>query len=323
MFNIWAYQSVATADSAINGILERVDSTGAVVSVIAQSSNTIELGTSAAVYQIGVTPTPTLLNKGDRLRFRPYFADAPVMGLGNGIVRAGGTTPGAVADTWIKFTETITFQTTEPSGTALYLTSAFGPSVGADEEREMWTSRGASATTAVVNTTTGPVYSSPVRWTDTAGGTAIEWYSRPVQAFTLSGLVCVNMRAMESSGTADAALRAEIAITDSDGSNPVVWGAASVRTASTLTGAYSIVGELNTSDGLVKGWVAGPDTNVTSGQRIRLRLYVVDSRDVMASGFTATLSYDGPTVSAAGDSWIQLPQSVLEAIGPTILGYWS
>jgi hypothetical protein len=59
--------------------------------------------------------------------------------------------------------------------------------------------------------------------TDTAGGTVVDWWTKQLAAFTLSGGVRCNIRGLESNGSASAVIRVELAVCNSDGSSPVVW----------------------------------------------------------------------------------------------------
>lgn len=323
--NLWGFESDALANAAINVVIERLDSTGAIASTIVKTTRTTELtvlAVSPTLNNFTATPTSTNMLKGDRFRVRVFYDDAAAGNMASGFAMgfAYGNSVANTAQSYVQFTEVFGFQTTEPTGTVLYPTTTTGPAVGADDEREMWTSRGGSATTAVRNTATG--WTAPLQWTASAGGSNIEWYSKRLTAFTLDGLVRVNLRAHESNASATAGIRAELAICNSDGSSAVVWAAATL-VDSTSPGVYgpsatTSEGELNTAESAVKGWLSGDTTSVTDGQRLRLRLFVDDSASgAMATGFTATLTYNGPTGGASGDTWIQLPQSVTEFAGVT------
>lgn len=179
----------------------------------------------------------------------------------------------------------------------------------ASDEREAWTGRGGSSATAATNTVLGPT--GKRLCTATAGGAGVEWYTKQLQAVTLSGNVLVNVRALESNSSANVGLVCEIAIVDADGSDPVVWG---------LNGSNQ---EPSLSDSaLVQFCVAGPDVAIADGQRIRIRFYIDDASFVsgtlqtMGSAYTGTLSYNGPTAAAAGDTWLQFPMTLTEGGGP-------
>lgn len=318
--NLWGYENNMSANAAINCKLERVDCTGAIVSQIAKTARVTELGTSPSAANFTVTPTSTNMLKGERIRVTVFIDDAGTMGSGftgifdYDIPAAGAGTDG---DSYVTFTETFTFQTTDPAGTTLYLTNVAGPAVGANTELEMWTSRGGTATSAVVNSVNS--WTAPIQWTDTAGGTAVEWYSKQLSAFTLDGLVRVNARTLASAPSTGMALRASLFICDSSGSILSTWGAATIVDAATIGGVTpSTIGLIDNTQARSRGWLAGPSTAITSGQRLMLRLYVDDTATGGAvSGRTLTLKYNGPTLDADGDSYITLPQSVTEAVAAT------
>lgn len=316
--NLWASQgSVSPVGAAINVIIERLDAVGAIISTIGQSSNIVELDNVSRPYSMLITPTSTSMLRGERLRVRVYFDDTSSnMTTGISLTFASeSSAPNAQGDSHLSFSDVLTFQTTDPSGTQMFLTTTAGPAVGANDELEMWTSRGGGSTTAATTLITG--WTTPIQWK--AGSVVKEWYSKPLTAFTLSGLVKANIRASESGSSANASVRVEVAVCDGDGTNVTVFGASNITNSASLGGAIvpgSFSGELTTTDAAVLGWIGGQDISVTNGQRIRLRLFVDDSStNAMNSGLTATLSYNGTTASAAGDTWIQLPQSVTEYVG--------
>ena len=67
------------------------------------------------------------------------------------------------------------------------------------------------------------------------------------------------------------------------------------------------------------------DTAISNGQRLRFRIYIDDgSASAMGgtAGIDTLVTYDGPTVDAAGDTWVQLPQTVSE-FAPGISPPWA
>ncbi len=175
-------------------------------------------------------------------------------------------------------------------------------------EQEAWTSRGGSSQTAVTNTVTGQT--SSIQVTDTAAGSLLEWYTRPLTAFTLSGPVLINHRVRESSSSASLTFLCEIAVVNSDGTSPIVW-------AMNGWGSTS-VGAPGTTDAAGVFWMAGPDTAVTSGQRLRIRWFIDDAfassaaQAAMATGFTGTLTYNGASGGAAGDTFLTFSNTLTE-----------
>jgi hypothetical protein len=325
--NVWAYETNMSANGAVGVLIEQVDPSLVTVAEIGRAAHTTELavGPPAAVNNFTLTPTTTTVRKGDRIRVRVYFDDgggtmASTYTLG---YRLGRSTAGLEGDTWVQFTENLTFQTTEPTGTIMYPTTTPVTVAGAAGEREMWTTRGGAATTAVRNTVAG--WTAPLQWTNTAGGTALEWYSRPLTAFTLDGLVRLNLRAHASIASSRAGIRAELTVTNGDGSGPIVWATAGLVDAPTPGGVGGPgtlphgAGELVATETAVRAWLGGAPLAVTNGQRLRLRVSVDDiSQIALLTGNTATLTYAGPTGDASGDTWLQLPQTVTEfSSGPT------
>jgi len=183
--------------------------------------------------------------------------------------------------------------------TTTYLTNtSAGINPGSATEYEIWTSRGDGVANGVRNTAAG--WTSPLQWTDTAGGTAIEWYTKPLLAVTLESLVQLKLRALSSSSS-NASVHAEIAICGSDGSSPVVWAKGVHRDyIATTETSYDVR-------------LAGPSTAITEGQRIRVRVYIDDhAYGAMAASKTATLYYDGTTPGASGDSYVLWPVALTE-----------
>jgi hypothetical protein len=171
------------------------------------------------------------------------------------------------------------------------------------------TTRGSGSTNSVTNATSGPV--TPIQVTATSGGTAIEWYTPPLNAFSLGGKAKFNIRGLEAAATLNASLKAEIAITAGDGSGATVWGIANVEAITT----YGLVGELNISDTAYFAWVSGDDTSISAGQRLRFRIFVDDcGSGALASGGNVTVTYNGATASAAGDTYVILPAAVTEQV---------
>jgi hypothetical protein len=302
--NLRASEDNMSANVAINAIIERLDSVGVNVSTIAQTARTTELVvTTETAENFTVTPTSTNMLKGDRLRIRVYGDDAGTMATGfNFTFWYAGTSAAASGDSYVTFTETIGFQTTDPTGSQIFPTDTASDVATASVDREAWTSRGAGVQTDVTNTVNG--WTAPLQVTDTAGGTVVDWFTKGLTAFTLSGVVLANWRGAASSVSTNATQRLEVAVVNNDGTSPTIWGATVSRDG------------FGTSEAAVKFYVAGADLAVTDGQRLRLRFSIDDHSRVaaMATGFTVTLYYAGTSGGASGDTYITLPQSVTEYI---------
>jgi len=168
--------------------------------------------------------------------------------------------------------------------------------------REAWTSRGAGVQTDDTNTVAG--WTAPIQVTDTAGGTVVDWFTRPLTAFTLGGAVRCNIRGLESNALANAAVRAEIARVAGDGTSPTVWAAGTFPT------------ELGTTEAAQSFLVSGDDLAVTNGQRLRIRLYVDDfGQAAMGASQTVTTYYAG-SAAATGDTYLTFTQTLTEYVPP-------
>ena len=140
---------------------------------------------------------------------------------------------------------------------------------------------------------------------------ATEWYTPPLQAVTLGGRAKFNIRALESNAAANASLKAEIAVVNGDGTSPVVWGVGNIEPG-------TVAGELGTTDAAYIAWVSGDDVSVTAGQRLRFRIYVDDiASGPLVTGHTVTVSYNGATPVAAGDTYVILPVTIVEQVSGT------
>lgn len=170
-------------------------------------------------------------------------------------------------------------------------------------DREAWTSRGGGVLTDVTNTAAG--WTAPIQVTDTAGGTVVDWWTKPLQAFTLAAPVLVNVRGLESNAAANAVFRCEIAAAASDGSGATVWaGTTYPSELSTLEVAYQF-------------YLAGDDLAVTDGQRLRVRFTIDDTAGVaMGASQTVTLYYAGTSGAASGDTYLILGQTLTEFVAP-------
>lgn len=185
---------------------------------------------------------------------------------------------------------------------------------------EMWTSRGASSHsgghTAIPNgwDAVGGMCGAEdptVPFTSRRGG-GVQWVTKPLQAFTLGGMLRLNIRAKESG--ARTGLRAEMYIVSQDGQTWTKWaqGICNINTNS--------AGELPTSETALLVQLAGDDTAVTDGQRLGLRIFAEDTSNAAASALPSlTFTYSGPTGGAAGDSFVSLNATLLELVSSLVL----
>lgn len=316
--NLWMAESNMAANICGQFVVQKIDgATGALTTILNRETGAELPVTTRAAQTNGLTATSTACKRGDRIRVRVAINDATALTMGSGhsgTFGFNGNTAAADGDSYIRFTENLTFETLSASGSTYYLrdtNESINP--GSATEKVASTTRGSASTTAVTNTADGPT--AGVQITASAGGSTLEWYTPGLNAFTLGGVAKFNIRALESNAAANASLLAEIAVCASDGTGATVWGLANVEAE---TGAGGAIGELATTDGAKVAWVSGDDVSVTTGQRLRFRIFVDDCPNAaLASTHTVTVSYDGGSAAAAGDTYVILPQTVTEGGGVT------
>jgi hypothetical protein len=194
--------------------------------------------------------------------------------------------------------------------TTIYLTDvAASDVVVGPVAREAWTSRGSGVVNDVTNTQAG--FTSPIQVTDTAGGTSVQWFTKQLQAVTLTGMAVANIRA-QAPGAANASIRLEIARVASDGTSPTVWA------SWCMSANNGRLGELNTSEAAETVNVSGDDLAISDGQRLRIRLYIDDyPLAAMGASQTVTNYYGGTTAGASGDTYITFPVTLTEYTAST------
>lgn len=276
-WNIWASESNMSANVAINARLEVVDGATGAITLIDQTARVTELGTSDAAVNFSETPASGVACKrGDRLRLCIFGSDVGTMASGYTFrTRLGGTTSGDVGDSYVTLTENLTFMSTSvPTGSTIYLTNTASPVSTASIDREAWTSS-APNPTSVTNTAAGWT-SGIIQCTDAAGGTAVDWFTKTLAAFTLAGLVECEIRHNWSSSAASAVSGVEIAIVDGDGTGASAWA----------KGVH-----IFTNAGISSFQISGEDRSVVAGQRLRIRVFLDDwEGGPMAAGHTATFT---------------------------------
>jgi hypothetical protein len=308
-FNLWMGENATANNAGAQCVIQRLDSTGAIQETVANSEKGTELPktSSIAAQNWTVDATDTQFHKGDRIRIRVAANDAggTMAADATGFtLDVDGQTGAADGDSFVTFTETFSFLTTDPTTTTIYPTTTAGqvdPGGATVDTYEVWTSRGSGVTTGVTNTTAG--WTAPIQVTTSAGGNAIEWFTRGLTAFTLAAPVLANVRGLESDTLAQSTFRAELAVTANDGTSPTVWAATEPDT------------ELTTSEAVKAFYLAGADTAITNGQRLRLRIYIDDYPSVaMAASKTVTLYYAGTSGGASGDSFLTFGQTLTEYV---------
>jgi hypothetical protein len=179
--------------------------------------------------------------------------------------------------------------------TKLYLRDTTRNGIGSF--RDMNTTPGPSLKTAVVNTAAS---GTNIQWTKTAGGAVMEWISGRVPAggFTLSGTITANIWALESNMNANAGGRLRY----------YKRTAAGVETEFATSPADDGV-EFGTA-AAVMNWTEVPTSTAFAEDDRIIARYFITNVGTMATGFTCTLDYDGPTNAADGDSWFQINETV-------------
>lgn len=320
-FNFWSSESNTLANV---GLIARVlalkpDSTFVTICAESAWNSGGELSTTAAARNWTTTPTTTSLDIGDRICLCWGYDDAGGTMASGFLVNiwTEGTPGGTTGDSWVQFTETLSFDTTTPGGTSIFLTdsaAAIDPGGSSVDSKEAWTSRGAGAVSAVMNTANGPIALGTNQWTTSAGGNTIEWYSRRLGAVTLQGKVYCKVRAFESNGAIFASCVVEIARVDEDGSNPVIWARGVLAN---LT--VHFVTALGTSELTREAYLSGNPLGC-NGHRLRFRVYCDDvyltaPSGPQTAGGTATLKYAG-AAGATGDTFFTFSQTLTEFVAP-------
>ena len=175
---------------------------------------------------------------------------------------------------------------------------------GGDDERRLNRVRGAAAATYLKDTLAGPVTppSSAVQATRAAGGTPVIWYSDPLDEVTISGNVTFNLWAQQSFHKANSAFTGELLRASASGAIQSVIAAVHVP-ASELSNTLAAV-----------SWTSTPaPTALANGERLALRLYIDDAGGTMASGYTVTMTLDGPAAGASGDTWFRTAEALRPA----------
>lgn len=301
-FNIYAHETSMNANTQVGMAVYRVDAQGALTLIIHVQKGT-ELGTSKALQTFSGTPTSTAMKKGDRLMGILTIDDATsvTMGAGFGVIVAYDGDAANTAHSRVDFTETLTFLTTDPTGSVYYLRNTASDISGA---KALSTTQGSGTVTAVHATIDGPHTFPGDQWTLTAGGADFEHFGPQLAAFTLGDVVLLHLggtTALErANGAPFDSLVAELAVCDGDGSNPVVWARCYTSTTRDPVTTPS------------KYYLSGEDLAVTEGQRLRLRFYSDDFwPNTQASGTNRTIRYDGTSAYA---SRLIFTQTITEAV---------
>lgn len=152
-----------------------------------------------------------------------------------------------------------------------------------------------------------------IQATYSSGGTAVAFYSLPLTGVTISGNITVNIRALESSASANACVGIQIDRVDSSGTF-----------ISTIVANQAVTGtELGTTDGATSGSATLTPTSTTlaTGDRIKVTLFVKAATSLTMGGpFTVSFDLDGPTSPGSGDTFVTFTET-LTSSAPTASAY--
>lgn len=112
-FNFWGLESAMATNAGLAAIVSRYDSGGTFVSDVVAQANAahadgVELGTGNALRDWTATPTSTTFADGDWLAVIVHADAVGTMGTGTVELAYDATTAGAIGDSFVTFTETIT-----------------------------------------------------------------------------------------------------------------------------------------------------------------------------------------------------------------------
>jgi hypothetical protein len=137
-----------------------------------------------------------------------------------------------------------------------------------------------------------------------AGGTWIviqSWSTRPLTPFTLSGPINIRIRAAESNNVANTSIECRI----------YKWSRVTGLSAALLTLKQSV--ELTTTDSSVNLSGTPATTVFNSGEALIVDVGITNAPGTtMGGNRSVTISYNGPTDGASGDSYIQIDENVVQ-----------
>lgn len=146
-FNLWGREANMSANAAIGCRVDKVSAVDLSLTNIFAGKDNAEMsvltGDEFGLLAWTGTPTSTAMAKGDRLRAQIYFDDAGTnMGSGYILNAAYGYDVTNYADSWFSLTETLTFQTTDPTTQQVFPINTASDLATADVDYKAWTSRG-------------------------------------------------------------------------------------------------------------------------------------------------------------------------------------
>lgn len=178
--------------------------------------------------------------------------------------------------------------------TKLFLRNTAASGIGVFQD--MLTTAGSASDTGVVNTTAS---GTEIQWTQTAGGTALEWISGRVPAggFTLAGTMTFSIWAHESNMNANCGARARVFKRTAAGSESEIGGGPFDDGVEFGTAAAEMV------------WTGTPtSTAFAEDDRLIVRYYITNI-GTMGGSFTCTLTYNTADATT-GDGFFQIFENV-------------
>jgi len=149
---------------------------------------------------------------------------------------------------------------------------------------------------AVVNTAAGP--SAGIQWTRTAAGTALAWLTPPLDGADLTAAAWVlRLWASESNAAANAAIRVQV----------YQWVVGEAGTALLDNNAGTELGTTSADVNITTGVATA--TTMADGDRLVIKV-LIDDAGTLATGYTATLAYNGEAPRAEGDSYLTCPDTL-------------
>lgn len=328
-FNLWASEDSMLANATVIVALFKLDRFGTLTFISEHIFGTELVVGTQTVCNWTDTPTSTDFGVGDHICAVIGATDSTsqTMNAGHNVtVSKAGITDGVDGDTWIEFTENVTFiPEVHPGGTTLHLTNrSESVGEGAMAPRSMSPTRDNSITSYTVNSIAGPL-TAPIQWTlDHTLNVKVQWFSKPLRGFTLSGLVAARcpffIQGEDVIPTNGICMMAELAICDNDGLNAVVWASQLIGIPNlddTGMGLQSEGQNFSESNPGRVVYLAGPNTVINDGERFRCRIYIVEnwtdnSSSPMETGWVAEMKIGNPFGFTVSDGYVRFSQGVYE-----------
>ncbi|MDD2806694.1 MAG: fibronectin type III domain-containing protein [Elusimicrobiales bacterium] len=191
------------------------------------------------------------------------------------------------------------------NATKLYFQDSVTP-VDAVNSRYLTRAAGAAVVTYTKNTFAGPTTPPLIttQFSEAAGGSAVTWYSPPLDDVTIAGNVTFNLWARESNFRANATITAELLRAD---------GAGAIQ--SVIASVVLSRGEVSSAVLQLQNWGKIPaSTALSNGDRLAVRWHIDDANGAtLANGYNVTATLGGATPGVSGDAWMQLAEPLAPA----------